>query len=132
LTSDARFVCPARRIARAAVAGGSPSVYRYFFSYPANRLYGAIHGIELPFVFGSFSAVPGYTPDASARALSDAMNAAWGRFASAGDPNGAGVPAWPRYDAARDSTLVWDVPAAAREGIRTAACDFWDALTPAP
>ncbi len=132
LTTDSRFVCPSRRIARAAAAGGSPAVYRYFFSYPANRLYGAIHGVELPFVFGSFSAIAGYTPDASARALSDAMNAAWARLAAAGDPNGAGVPAWPRYDAARDSTLVWDAPAAARDGIRTAACDFWDALTPAP
>jgi len=70
--------------------------------------------------------------NASDLALSEAMNAAWGQFAAAGDPNGAGVPAWPRYDAARDSTLFWDIPSAARDGIRTAACDFWDALTPAP
>ncbi len=132
LTTDSRFVCPARRIARAAAAGGSAAVYRYFFSYPANRLYGAIHGVELPFVFGSFSAIPGYTPDASARALSESMNAAWSRFAAAGDPNGVGVPAWPRYDPARDATLVWDAPAFARDGIRTAACDFWDSLTPDP
>ena len=76
--------------------------------------------------------MPGYTPDASARALSDAMNAAWSRLAAAGDPNGAGVPAWPRYDAVRDATLVWDDPAFARDGIRTALCDFWDALTPPP
>jgi para-nitrobenzyl esterase len=131
-TTDARFVCPARRIARAASAGGSAAVYRYFFSYPANRLFGAIHGAELPFVFGSFSAVPGYTPDASARALSEAMNGAWARFAAAGDPNGAGLPAWPRYDPVRDTTLVWDAPAAARDGIRTAACDFWDVLSPGP
>jgi para-nitrobenzyl esterase len=132
LTTDSRFVCPSRRIARAALAGGSPAVYRYFFSYPANRLYGAIHGVELPFVFSSASSVPGYTPTPSELALSEAMNAAWGRLAAAGDPNGAGVPAWQRYDAARDSTLVWDIPSAARDGIRTAACDFWDALTPAP
>ncbi len=132
LTTDARFVCPARRIARAAAAGGSPAVYRYFFSYPANRLYGATHGVELPFVFGTLDAVPFYTPEAAARALSDAMNAAWGRFAAAGDPNGAGVPAWPRYDPARDATLVWDSPSFAQDGIRTSACDFWDALTPPP
>jgi para-nitrobenzyl esterase len=132
LTTDARFVCPARRIARAAAAGGSPAVYRYFFSYPASRLYGAPHGVELPFVFGTLDAVPLYEPDAAARALSDAMNAAWGRFAAAGDPNGAGVPLWPRYDPARDSTLVWDSPAFDQDGIRTSACDFWDALTPPP
>lgn len=131
VTSDARFVCPARRFARAAARGGSP-VFRYFFSYPASRLYGAVHGVELPFVFGSFGAIPGYTPDAAALALSDAMNGAWARFAAAGDPNGPGLPAWPAYDAARDSTLVWDAPASAANGIRTDACDFWDSLMPLP
>lgn len=131
VTSDARFVCPSRRIARAAAKGGSPT-FRYFFSYPASRLYGAVHGVELPFVFGSFAAIPGYTPDAEALALSDAMNGAWARFAAGGDPNGPGLPPWPAYDPARDATLVWDAPASAANGVRTAACDFWDSLMPPP
>jgi para-nitrobenzyl esterase len=131
VTTDARFVCPSRRFARAAAKGGSP-VFRYFFSYPASRVYGAVHGVELPFVFGSLSAVPGYTPDATARALSEAMNGAWARFAAAGDPNGPGLPYWPAYDPIPDRTLVWDAPASVAEGIRTAACDFWDALVAAP
>lgn len=129
-TTDARFVCPSRRYARAAAKGGSP-VFRYFFSYPASRLYGAVHGVELPFVFGSFSAVPGYTPDAAATALSEGMSGAWARFAAAGDPNGPGLVAWPSYDPARDRTLVWDAPAAVADGIRTSECDFWDALSSA-
>ena len=131
VTSDARFVCPSRRFARAAAKGGSP-VFRYFFSYPASRAYGAVHGVELPFVFGTLGDVPGYTPDASALALSDAMNAAWARFAATGDPNGPGLPAWPAYDPTRDATLVWDAPASAANGIRSAACDFWDSFLPAP
>ena len=127
LTSDARFICPSRRFARAAAMGGSP-VFRYFFSYPASRLHGAVHGIEIPFVFGSFDAIAGYVPDASARALSESMNAAWAGFAATGNPNGTGLTRWPAYDPIRDRTLVWDVPTALVDGIRTDACDFWDSL----
>ena len=127
-TTDARFVCPSRRYARAAAKGGSP-VFRYFFSYPASRLYGAVHGVELPFVFGSFSAIPGYSPDAAATALSEAMSGAWARFAAGGDPNGPGLVAWPAYDPARDRTLVWDAPVSVADGIRASECDFWDALS---
>ncbi|MBK9967609.1 MAG: carboxylesterase family protein [Holophagales bacterium] len=127
VTSDSRFICPSRRFARAAAKGGAPT-FRYFFSYPASRLYGAVHGVELPFVFGSFAAIPGYTPDAAARSLSEAMNASWARFAATGDPNVPGVVAWPAYDGARDRTFVWDAPSASVDGIRTEACDFWDAL----
>jgi para-nitrobenzyl esterase len=127
VTSDSRFICPSRRFARAAAKGGSP-VFRYFFSYPASRLYGAVHGVELPFVFGSLDSVPGYTPDATARALSESMNASWARFAATGDPSGPGGVAWPPYDADRDRTFVWDAPASPVDGIRTGACDFWDRL----
>ncbi len=127
VTSDARFVCPSRRFARAAAGGGSPT-FRYFFSYPANRAFGAIHGIEIPFVFGSFDAIPGYTPDAPVRALSEAMNASWARFAATGDPSVPGTAAWPAYDPVRDRTFGWDAPTASFDGIRSAACDFWDSL----
>ncbi len=131
VTSDARFICPSRRFARAAAKGGSP-VFRYFFSYPASRLHGAVHGIEIPFVFGSFDAIPGYAPSAAERALSESMNAAWARFAAAGDPNGAGLTAWPAYDPLRDRTLIWDSPAGAVDGVRPDACNFWDGLVSSP
>ncbi|MRR11763.1 hypothetical protein EG835_04695, partial [bacterium] len=127
VTSDARFICPSRRFARAAASGGSPT-FRYFFSYPASRLHGAVHGIEIPFVFGSFDAIPGYTPGATERALSESMNASWARFAATGDPSVPGSAAWPAYDPARDRTFVWNVPSESIDGIRSEACDFWDAL----
>lgn len=130
VTTDSRFVCPSRRFARGASSGGSEKVFRYFFSYPANKVFGAVHGSEIPFVFGTFSAIAGYTPDASALALSQAMNASWARFAATGDPNDAGAQTWPLYDAAADRTLTWDAPSRSVDGIRTSECDFWDSLTP--
>src|SRR3569623_750247 len=56
VTTDSRFVCPSRDIARAAAHGQTEPVYRYFFQYPATP-FGATHGIELPFVFGTFSSI---------------------------------------------------------------------------
>ena len=129
VTTDARFVCPSRRSARAAAAGGTPGVFRYFFSYPANALNGAVHGVELPFVFGTLTNIVGYTPDPTARALSEEMNASWARFAATGDPNGAGLVSWPLYDPARDRTLVWDASPVSVDGVRMPNCNFWDLFT---
>lgn len=36
------------------------------------------------------------------------MNAYWVNFAKTGDPNGAGLPAWPAYSAANDTLLNFD------------------------
>ena len=48
--------------------------------------------------------------------VSDAMMAAWVRFAETGDPNGAGAPHWAPYDAARDNYLAFGTDLA--EGTR--------------
>ncbi|KAL3471049.1 carboxyesterase [Aspergillus californicus] len=56
---------------------------------------GVRHAGELPFVFAnpdSLGPWPGYDD------LSDTMTAMWINFAHSGDPNGAGVPAWSRYN----------------------------------
>ena len=57
MTTDARFVCPSRRIARAAAGGQSEPVFRYFFTKSldsaAAAAFGAYHSLELPFVFGT-------------------------------------------------------------------------------
>lgn len=90
--------------------GGSP-VYRYVFDQPVpvpegtkiNGLavtakeVGARHAGEIEYVFGAFATTPvPWQPED--RKVSDAMMAYWANFAKAGDPNGPGVPAWPRYE----------------------------------
>lgn len=125
VTTDSRFVCPSRQIARHADAGQTAAVYRYFFAYRAT-VFGAVHGVDVPFVFGTFSAIlvngQPYQPTASDLALSAAMQGYWTRFARTGDPGGE--PAWPTYGAG-DPVLVLDNPPATTTGIRTADCDFW-------
>ncbi|MBZ0232337.1 MAG: carboxylesterase family protein, partial [Deltaproteobacteria bacterium] len=125
LTTDSRFVCPSREIAAHADAGQTEPVYRYFFRYAATAL-GAPHGIDVPFVFGTFDAIlvggTPYQPTATDLALAAAVQGYWSRFARTGDP--AGTPAWPAYGAS-DTALVLDAPLATEAGIRDADCDFW-------
>jgi para-nitrobenzyl esterase len=70
----------------------------------------------------------GYTPTPGEEALARSMMGYWTRFAAAGDPNGAGAPAWPRYEVASDPYVKLDDPIAKDERLHAERCDFWDAL----
>ena len=129
LTSDLKFICPSRTIARALTAAQSEPVFRYFFTEvpdsPTSALYGAFHGLELLFVYGAVD-IRGYTPTAAERALSLAMQRYWGSLAATGVPTATGSAAWPQFDPLRDSHLVLDSAATRMaEGVNTARCDFW-------
>ena len=91
--------------------GGSP-VYRYSFDRkipvpPGNTMngvpatsrdIGARHAGEIEYVFGALDlSLPKVPWEPSDRTLSDAITTYWTNFARTGDPNGAGLPAWPKY-----------------------------------
>jgi para-nitrobenzyl esterase len=129
--SDLRFTCPARIIASSIAKNQTEPVYRYFFSHRAKTPNGdkpAQHGIELLYVFHTITDIPLYTPAPEDLALSDAMMGYWGRFGAAGDPNGAGAVAWPKYDAVKDTHVVLNSPITSGEGVRTAQCDAWEQI----
>lgn len=138
LSSDLKFVCGARRAARAAVAGQSAPVRRYHFAYDAYTTApgvtpSAFHGLELVYIFANWSAVPfgkiGYQPNADDLEMSQILQSAWIRFAATGDPTAAELP-WPLYSAASDDHVVLDVPPGTGQLLRAAQCDFWDSLLP--
>jgi para-nitrobenzyl esterase len=65
------------------------------FDYPPDIPAGASHGAELGYLFDRLGRPNDLDP--AQRALADRMIGYWARFARASDPNGAGLPRWPRY-----------------------------------
>ena len=133
-TTDAVFVCPARALARALAKGQSEPVYRYLFAHAPHpkfreAAHGAAHGLELLFVFGHLHPA-GYQPTSAEQSLSDTMMSYWSGFAAKGDPNGADLPAWPKFEPASDPYLELNDAVVSKAGLRTANCDFWDGALP--
>jgi para-nitrobenzyl esterase len=97
---------PARFAANAFAASGSP-VYLYRFSYVQTAMRersraGAPHGGEIAYVFGTLSAGRGGAPTPEDQAVARMAQSYWVNFARTGDPNGAGLPPWPRHAAGKD------------------------------
>jgi para-nitrobenzyl esterase len=131
--TDSTFRCGAVITASQHSTGGSP-VYEYQFeqSIPGREADGAAHTYELPYVFGNLwsdGPLAGHF-GATDRDLSNVMIAFWTNFAKRGDPNGPGLPRWPRFDhpfgsyLRLSSALPGDTSIAV--SLRKAQCDLYE------
>lgn len=68
----------------------------------------AFHSSEIPYVFQTFWASPERHFTAADRALSARISSYWLNFVRTGDPNGAGLPPWPKFDVAAPRIQVID------------------------
>jgi para-nitrobenzyl esterase len=88
---------------------GDAPVYRYHFEQPAppSKFHPgsyAFHSDDIEYVFGTLDTRPGAEWRPEDRKLSEQMMDYWTNFAKTGDPNGPGLPEWPRFD--KDGVVI--------------------------
>ena len=125
--ADTQFNSGARGAMRGLRDKGAP-VYRYLFLRQRPGGGAPNHGDEVPYVFASLAVAAALDPQPfndDDLALAEAMQDAWVRFATTGNPNGGDWPAWPVSDAS-EKYLELDSTMRANTGWRQAQLDFVD------
>jgi para-nitrobenzyl esterase len=118
-----------------AETGRSP-VYRYYLSRrppgPEGHRLGAMHGLDIAYVFrnfGSYNASTGIIIpwDNSDQEFSDMMITYWTNFAKTGDPNDARFPKWQPYNSVEDNALMLGDRVGMGMHVNSAGLDCFDA-----
>jgi para-nitrobenzyl esterase len=99
-------------IAERKAAQNAAPAYLYWFKKPSPHFggkYGALHGIDIPYVFDNVDlAKPLLGEDSSRYPLAQACSAAWIAFARTGNPDTPELPAWRPYSVRDRATMVLD------------------------
>ncbi|WHO40458.1 carboxylesterase family protein [Sphingobium sp. AP49] len=119
------FIFTAAASATAALAARHQPAWSYHFAYvpPAERatMPGAPHCADFGYTLGAAKASDNPENAGIARQMQDY----WTNFITTGNPNGAGLPAWPRYQGAHRAPLLIDRTIAAAPDFRAAQLRYW-------
>jgi para-nitrobenzyl esterase len=118
------FMVAGARSAAAAIAKQGVPVWEYRFSYVADSVGqpGAQHATDIPFFFDTQQIKYGDATTPRDNRMGEITSAYLVNFAKSGNPNGAGLPQWPRYDPAGDRLLNFTA-----EGTAVPQKDPWGA-----
>ena len=115
-----------------AVAAFQP-VYYYRFDFSKHNfphMVGAAHAVEIPFIFNTLDRAPANIVASPAKRkkaepLVRVMMSYWTNFAKTGDPNGNGLPLWPKYDPVRRERIYLDITSKVAPTDNVLKCEFW-------
>lgn len=101
------FMIAGARDASTAIAAKGVPVWEYRFSYVADSVGkpGAQHASDIPFFFDTTAIKYGDKTTPRDIAIGKTISAYIVNFAKSGNPNGAGLPEWPRYTAASNTLM---------------------------
>jgi len=128
LFDDDVFGAGAQGLAGFVAAAGQPS-YVYHFAYVAegfrSRFKGVDHAGEIPYVFGTrgldlpftVTLLTGGITDNDQKVIAQ-VQSYWTNFAKTGNPDGAGLSAWPSFKPGRTTLVIDNDGAAAQAGFR--------------
>jgi para-nitrobenzyl esterase len=107
---------------------GNPTIYRYKLDLaaPPSKFHQgsfAFHSDDIEYIFGTLDTRPGSVWRPEDRKLSEQMMSYWTNFAKKGDPNGEGLPTWPKYGDG-DPVLHLDNPTTSRPDENRARYEF--------
>jgi para-nitrobenzyl esterase len=113
LKAQADLLLEQNRIAGALLTARNPAskVYVYYFDHPTpgrdREFYGAWHSSDLWYTFNSLRNEPGQRQWAPYDfELAEQASTMWANFVKAGDPNGDGLPTWPRSSRANNGAYL--------------------------
>ena len=126
IAMDKTMIEPSRYVA-GVLAGKGLASYEYRFGYVADSMKaewktGAPHATEIPYVMNTVQTKYGDKLTATDAKIADQTNSYWANFARTGNPNGDGLPEWPRYDPKADVLMIF-----AADGVPAAQADPWKA-----
>jgi carboxylesterase type B len=130
ITTDYLFGCANRFVARQAVS----DLYAYEFDENSINIWPnvvqcegkACHGDDIPFTFHTDTQLDLHTDEQNA--LSSAMVAYWGAFATHLNPDVDGLLAWPPFTSSLVEYMILVTPERYIAADPTSNCDFWDQI----
>ena len=115
IATDVTFRCPARRFATGMLAKGGPVWMYEFDAAPGGGR--TAHAVEIQYAFG----------DAKFGGLQ--LKPYWLNFIRRGDPNGRGLPAWPRFSTATRAHVLFSDAGVTPQGmVRPEPCAMMERL----